>query len=256
MERARTTCLVGFTGLLIGGFVVAALLLFAWSSTAEHSTTSMNATALPIMPTSLPMPTIIPTAQVRIETAVSGPAVAQGMRVQARLETVEIPITVPVTGTVGAGRFERLFGVQNRDVIVFMAYGVATAGVDLATIKDQDVAVLPDGTIVLTVTTELFHVWMDNQASKIIDRDKNVFARFSQASEQLETEVRKKAELALQEAACIPDMRVMSLSASQVAPGLEKLLNLVAARTAAKQVPIRVVALPGMCSTPFASRNP
>lgn len=250
MERARTTCFVGLVGLLVGGFAAAALLLFAWSSTAEQSTARMTVTPIAIVPTDVPPPTTIPTAQVRIETAVSGPAVAQGMRAQARLETIEVPLTVPVTGTVSAGTFERLVGVQNRDSIVFMAYGVATAGVDLAQIKDQDVGVLEDGTIVLTVTTTLFHVRMDNQASKIVDRDRNIFARFSQDSDRLETEVRKKAEIALQEAACMPDMRVISMAATQVAPALEKLLNLVAAHTAAKPVPVRVVALPGACALP------
>ncbi len=137
---------------------------------------------LPTLPA--PTPTIYASAATVVE------------RVQklSRLETASYHIEKVITAESGQGPLGFLFG----DKLLLVAYGQVIAGVDLGSIRPQDVQVTPDGTVyVVLPPPEVFVATLDNSRTYVYDRRTGVMGM----NPQLETAARQEAERMILQAA-------------------------------------------------------
>ncbi len=111
-----------------------------------------------------------------------------------RLETASYHIEKVITAESGQGPLGFLFG----DKLLLIAYGEVIAGVDLSTLRPEDVMVAPDGTVYIRMpAVEIFVATLDNQRSRVYDRRTGVVG----TNAQLETAARQEAERLILQAA-------------------------------------------------------
>lgn len=96
---------------------------------------------------------------------------------------------------------------RNQDVLwgalgeslIFEAVGDVIAGIDLSQLQAADLQIVdPDTVMIHLPPAQLLHSSLDNQQSRVIDRDKGILAS---VDPQLESQVRAEAELQIREAA-------------------------------------------------------
>ncbi|MBN2118044.1 MAG: DUF4230 domain-containing protein [Anaerolineales bacterium] len=124
-----------------------------------------------------PTPTIIPDPVTYINE----------VRALARLETIQYSIEKVITGETGQGTFAFLFG----DKLLFIAHGTVIAGIDMEKLQPQDMR-FENGVLTVNLPpAEIFIVALDNQKSRVYDRETGILA---QPDINLETYVRQEAE--------------------------------------------------------------
>jgi hypothetical protein len=136
---------------------------------------------------SLPQPT---------PTIIAQPPIILRVQALSRLETQRYVMDTVVTAE-EPGLLPAPF---TGDKILFLGHGEAVAGVDLGQMTEDDIVVYTDtGRVELHVpSAELFYVRLDNEQSRVYDRQTGVFSR---ADPNLETQVRQTAERQIQQTA-------------------------------------------------------
>ncbi len=130
-----------------------------------------------------PTPTIIPDPVTYI----------QEVRALARLETIQYTVEKVITAEIGQGNFNFLFG----DTLLFVAHGVAIAGIDMGKIQPQDMVLVNGVLNVRLPPAELFIVTLDNNKSYVYRRDTGILTK---QTVDLETLARQRAEEEIQKA--------------------------------------------------------
>jgi len=111
-----------------------------------------------------------------------------------RLETASYTIEKVITAESGQGSFAFLFG----DRLILVAHGQVIAGVDLGKMGEDNITIITDGTVVVTLPpAEILVVRLDNQKSYVFDRDTGLIG----VNPALETEARQAAEEEIKNAA-------------------------------------------------------
>ncbi len=136
---------------------------------------------------SLPQPT---------PTIIAQPPIILRVQALSRLETQRYVMDTVVTAE-EPGILPAPF---TGDKILFLGHGEVVAGVDLGQMRPEDIIVYTDtGKVELHVpAAELFYVRLDNDQSRIYDRQTGVFTR---ADPNLETQVRQEAERQIRQTA-------------------------------------------------------
>jgi hypothetical protein len=122
--------------------------------------------------------------------------VIQSVRTLARLETVQYSIEKVIVAEEGQ---ESPLAFFVGDRLLLVAHGTVIAGVDLAKLQENDVTVLEDGRVYLTVpSAEVFVATLDNDKTYVYDRQTGLF---SKGDVNLETAARQAAEVQIRQAA-------------------------------------------------------
>ena len=124
-----------------------------------------------------PTPTIIPDPVTYINE----------VRALARLETIQYSIEKVVTGETGGGTFQALFG----DKILFIAHGTVIAGIDMGKLQPEHMRFENGVLTVRLPPAEVFIATLDNEKSRVYERDTGILAK---PDVNLETLVRQSAE--------------------------------------------------------------
>lgn len=130
-----------------------------------------------------PTPTIIPDPVTYI----------QEVRALARLETIQYSVEKVITAELGQGNFNFLFG----DSLLFVAHGVAIAGIDMSKIQPQDMVLVNGVLNVRLPPAEIFIVTLDNNKSYVYRRETGILTK---QTVDLETLARQRAEEEIQKA--------------------------------------------------------
>jgi Protein of unknown function (DUF4230) len=120
-----------------------------------------------------------------------GPVVVDSIRDLANLTTVEMIETTIVDKGTDAGWLDWARG----DSLSLFAVARIGAGVDLAQLETSDFSVSADGVVTVTLPhAEIQYVSVDNDATRVLTRDKGLFTK---GDDRLETETRQLAETVL-----------------------------------------------------------
>ncbi|HAE42492.1 MAG TPA: DUF4230 domain-containing protein [Clostridiales bacterium] len=131
-----------------------------------------------------PTPTILPDPV----------TIVNEVKVLARLETIQYTVEKVITAETGQEVLGELFG----DRLLLIAHGMVIAGVDLSELNRDDI-VISDGVVQIDLPDpEIFIATLDNQKSRVYDRETGLFR---QADPDLETLARQAAEQEIYEAA-------------------------------------------------------
>jgi hypothetical protein len=109
------------------------------------------------------------------------------VRALARLETIQYSVEKVITGEMGTGTFETLFG----DRILFVGHGTVIAGIDLEKLRPEDMRYENGVLTVRLPPAEIFIAALNNEKSYVYDRETGVLTR---PDINLETLVRQRAE--------------------------------------------------------------
>jgi hypothetical protein len=131
-----------------------------------------------------PTPTIIPDPVTYINE----------IRALARLETIQYSVEKVVTGETGGGTFQALFG----DKILFIAHGTVIAGIDMEKLQPENMRFENGVLTVRLPPAEIFIATLDNEKSRVYERDTGILAS---PDVNLETLVRQSAEQEIRKAA-------------------------------------------------------
>lgn len=131
-----------------------------------------------------PTPTIIPDPVTYINE----------VRALARLETIQYSVEKVITGEMGGGTFEALFG----DRILFVGHGTVIAGIDMEKFRPEDMRYQNGVLTVRLPPAEIFIATLNNEKSYVYDRQTGILTRPDQ---NLETLVRQRAEQEILKAA-------------------------------------------------------
>jgi len=124
-----------------------------------------------------PTPTIIPDPMTYINE----------IRALARLETIQYSVEKVITGEMGGGTFQSLFG----DKILFVGHGTVIAGIDMAKLQPENMR-YENGVLTVNLpATEVLVATLDNEKSYVYDRQTGVLTK---PDPNLETLVRQRAE--------------------------------------------------------------
>jgi hypothetical protein len=124
-----------------------------------------------------PTPTIIPDPVTYINE----------VRALARLETIQYSVEKVITGEMGGGTFQALFG----DKILFVGHGTVIAGIDMQKMQPEDMRYENGVLTVRLPPAEIFIAALNNEKSYVYDRDTGVLTK---PDVNLETMVRQRAE--------------------------------------------------------------
>jgi hypothetical protein len=124
-----------------------------------------------------PTPTIIPDPITYINE----------IRSLARLETIQYSVEKVITGEMGGGTFDTLFG----DKILFVGHGTVIAGIDMDKLDPANMRYENGVLTVLLPPAEIFIATLDNEKSYVYDRQTGLL---TQPDPNLETLVRQRAE--------------------------------------------------------------
>ena len=131
-----------------------------------------------------PTPTIIPDPITYINE----------IRALARLETIQYSVEKVITGELGTGTFDFLFG----DKILFVAHGTVIAGIDMAKLQPEHMR-FENGVLTVNLPpAEVFIATLNNEKSYVYQRDTGLI---NQPDINLETQVRQVAEQEILKAA-------------------------------------------------------
>ena len=124
-----------------------------------------------------PTPTIIPDPVTYINE----------VRALARLETIQYSVEKVITGEVGGGTFQALFG----DKILFVGHGTVIAGIDMQKLNPEDMRFENGVLTVRLPPAEIFIATLNNEKSYVYDRQTGIL---NKPDPNLETQVRQVAE--------------------------------------------------------------
>jgi hypothetical protein len=124
-----------------------------------------------------PTPTIIPDPVTYINE----------IRALARLETIQYSVEKVITGEMGGGTFQTLFG----DKILFVGHGTVIAGIDMQKLQPEDLRFENGVLTVRLPPAEILVATLDNEKSYVYDRQTGVLTK---PDPNLETLVRQRAE--------------------------------------------------------------
>jgi len=131
-----------------------------------------------------PTPTIIPDPITYINE----------IRSLSRLETIKYSVEKVITGELGTGTFDFLFG----DKILFVAHGTVIAGIDMAKLQPEHLR-FENGVLTVNLPpAEVFIATLNNEKSYVYQRDTGLI---NQPDINLETQVRQVAEQEILKAA-------------------------------------------------------
>jgi hypothetical protein len=131
-----------------------------------------------------PTPTIIPDPVTYINQ----------IRALARLETIQYSVEKVITGQMGGGTFESLFG----DKILFVGHGTVIAGIDMEKLRPEDMRYENGVLRVKLPPAEIFIAALNNEKSYVYDRNTGLLTK---PDPNLETLVRQRAEQEILKAA-------------------------------------------------------
>jgi len=131
-----------------------------------------------------PTPTIIPDPITYINE----------IRALARLETIQYSVEKVITGEIGGGTFQALFG----DKILFVGHGTVIAGIDMQKLNPEDMRFENGVLTVKLPPAEIFIATLNNEKSYVYDRQTGVL---NKPDPNLETQVRQVAEQEILKAA-------------------------------------------------------
>jgi hypothetical protein len=135
----------------------------------------------------------------------SRPAVVQRIQSLQRLETAQFTIEKIIeAGTEGNAFQEVLYG----DRLLLIAHGQVIAGFDLSTVSDEAVEVRGTSLKLTLPAPQVLVTKLDSQQTKVYDRRLGIL---SKGDKDLESEARKQAEMAIQQAAC--ESRILDTAA-------------------------------------------
>jgi hypothetical protein len=146
-----------------------------------------------------PTPTIIPDPVTYINE----------IRALARLETIQYSIEKVITGEMGAGTFDVLFG----DKILFVAHGTVIAGIDMEKIQPENLRYVNGVLTVKLPPAEVFIATLDNDKSYVYDRQTGLLTN---PDPNLETLVRQRAEEEILKAALEDGILVQAQANAEV----------------------------------------
>jgi hypothetical protein len=124
-----------------------------------------------------PTPTIIPDPVTYINE----------VRALARLETIQYSVEKVIEGKIGEGTFGFLF----EDKLLFIAHGTVIAGIDMSKLQPEHLRFENGVLTVKLPPAEIFIVALDNEKSRVYNRETGILA---QPDVNLETLVRQQAE--------------------------------------------------------------
>jgi hypothetical protein len=131
-----------------------------------------------------PTPTIIPDPVTYIND----------IRALARLETIQYSVEKVNTIELGGGAFESIFG----DKILFVGHGTVIAGIDIGKLNPEDMRYENGVLTVKLPPAEVFIATLDNEKSRVYQRDTGILAK---PDPNLETLVRQSTEQLILQAA-------------------------------------------------------
>ena len=131
-----------------------------------------------------PTPTIIPDPATYINE----------VRALARLETIQYSVEKVITGELGGGTFQALFG----DKILFVGHGTVIAGIDMQKMNPEDMRFENGVLTVKLPPAEIFIATLNNEKSYVYDRQTGIL---NKPDPNLETQVRQVAEQEILKAA-------------------------------------------------------
>jgi len=116
------------------------------------------------------------------------------VRALARLETIQYTVEKVVTAELGQGTFGFLMG----DKLLFIGHGTVIAGIDMSKLNPEDMRFENGVLRVKLPPAEIFIAALDNEKSRVYDRDTGAFAK---PDINLETQARQIAEQEILKAA-------------------------------------------------------
>lgn len=132
----------------------------------------------------------------RKERHVDLAALVLQVRDLSRLETAAMRVMHMSTATQSYGAVPNALG---GDSLTFMAVGDVIAGIDLASVRREDVRLEPDGTLVMKLPPpQVLVTRVDNQLSQVVSRKTGVLRR---SDNQLESRARAYAETGIRQEA-------------------------------------------------------
>jgi hypothetical protein len=155
----------------------------------------------------------------------------------ARLETMTYRVEKVIEAEKSGNMLQDVFF---GDRILLIANGEVIAGVDLGKLREDDVVVSEDDAVTVTLPrSEIFVATLDNEQTRVYDRDQGLLSR---GDSQLETRARQAAEAAILQAAC--DQQILERAAGEARVQIAALLGLLDFSD------VTVVAEPGTCPAP------
>jgi hypothetical protein len=208
--RGGSGCAQATLYLVLGGIATLLILLFFFRQPID------NMLGLLSGETQVPELVASPTPTIRASAA----AISVRVRSLSRLETTSYTIEKVIEAGIEGNSFENLlFG----DRLLLIARGNVEAGLDLQQVSEEDIQISPDGTTV-TVTlppVEIFDVTLNNQETRVYDREQGLFAP---ENPNLESQARQVAEDAILQTAC--DDGIMERTTEDSQQAMEQFLNL------------------------------
>ncbi len=131
-----------------------------------------------------PTPTIIPDPITYINE----------IRALSRLETIQYSVEKVITGELGGGTFQALFG----DKILFVGHGTVVAGIDMQKLNPEDMRFENGVLTVKLPPAEVLIATLNNEKSYVYDRQTGIL---NKPDPNLETQVRQVAEQEILKAA-------------------------------------------------------
>ena len=147
----------------------------------------------------------------------SRPTVVQHVQQLQRLETVVFSMEKIVSGSQDSRYFPRLLA---GDRLLLIVYGEVTAGVDLAHL-DAEALQISEGSVQITMPApDIFSTRIDNARTRVYTRETGLF---TSPDPNLETDVRREAELQVRQAAL--DGGILSTAAANARTTLTTFLR-------------------------------
>lgn len=177
-----------FVFFLLVVFLLLAGIAYLLNSIQENAQTSIERAVAPFEQSNAALQTQIAELRNPTPTIIPDPVTyIQEVRALARLETIQYTVEKVITAEIGQGSFNFLFG----DSLLFVAHGIAIAGIDMGKIQPQDMVLVNGVLNVRLPPAELFVVTLDNQKSYVYRRDTGILTR---QTVDLETLARQRAE--------------------------------------------------------------
>ncbi len=122
------------------------------------------------------------------------------IRPLSRLETVSYSVEKVVTAEKNQQGLADLLGLNEK--LLFVAHGQVIAGVDLSKLREEDITITDDNTVILALPpAEIFVATLDNEKSYVYDHERGLLNRVFEEQSELETLARQAAEREIENAA-------------------------------------------------------
>ncbi|MBP9691038.1 DUF4230 domain-containing protein [Candidatus Woesebacteria bacterium] len=147
-----------------------------------------------------------------------------------RLETAQFTIETIIEA---GAKDERFGGILFGDKLLLIANGQVVAGVDFASVTEENITIDDSQLSISLPATEIFSVNLDSTKTRVYDRQQGLL---SKADKDLENEARVAAEGKIRQAAC--EGGIMIEAASNAKQQLEALLSTLGFTSVSVTVPM------------------